>query len=69
MELICTTCDGLGEERWPKDRMQPWSNVAGWHTKLDLSYYFRRCKGCSGTGYRPSGVSVPIVPLLKSSDQ
>jgi len=66
MELICTRCDGLGEERWEKKDMHPANNVAGWYTTLERSYYSRVCEGCAGAGFVPSGVSVPTIPLQKS---
>ncbi len=71
MELICTKCDGLGQERWARSSMQPQSNVAGWErgpvnaTGWDCDYYWRPCRTCGGEGYRPSGASVPSVPLPK----
>ena len=61
MDLICTRCDGLGEERWQKKDILPQHNVYGWHTTFDLAYYARRCEACDGTGFRPSGTSVPTV--------
>lgn len=67
MELICTRCDGLGQERRNKATMHPAQNVAGWHTEYHLPYYWRPCEPCAGTGYRPSGVSVPGVPLTQAT--
>ncbi len=61
MELICTKCDGLGEERIKLSDVQPWFNVAGWHHRYDLGYIFRRCEPCNGEGFRPTGTIVPVV--------
>ena len=78
MELICTTCDGLGEERWPTKNMHPASDVYGWYpgpirqdiTALEIAlganacdYYKRTCPRCRGHGFVESGSqSVPNIP-------
>lgn len=62
MELICTVCDGLGQER--REITHPATNVAGWHREgpYPSNWYRRRCEKCEGTGFveapRPS---VPLV--------
>lgn len=67
MEIICTRCDGLGEERRATKDMHPMTNVAGWHrgpvnaTGWQCDYYCRPCEVCDGTGFRPSGTSVPAT--------
>lgn len=74
MELICTTCDGLGEERRKLYRVSELmemssmraqaimsQNVAGWDLHYAKGYMTRRCEKCNGEGYRPSGTSVPSV--------
>ena len=75
MELICSRCDGLGEERRklysPEElfaagseftRHYMGSNCAGWDLQYGKDYMRRRCEVCDGTGFRPSGASVPSVP-------
>lgn len=59
MELICTTCDGLGEER--RQITHPAQNVYGWFRRGN-GIYARPCERCAGTGFVLSGPSVPIVP-------
>jgi hypothetical protein len=74
MEVICTRCDALGEERQKLHSfaemaaMGPQAalaygarNVAGWDLRYDLGYMRRRCEACNGEGFRPAGPSVPIV--------
>lgn len=67
MEIICTRCDGLGHERMATKDMHPATNVAGWHrgpvnsTGWQCDYYWRSCEVCDGTGFRPSGTSVPAT--------
>ena len=78
IELICTTCNGLGEERWSTKNMHPASDVAGWYpgpirdgvTALGIAlganacdYYKRLCPRCQGHGFVESGgQSVPLIP-------
>lgn len=63
MEHICTTCDGLGQER--SKITHPAQNVYGWtrEPKPVLSDWWRRqCKSCHGTGYvETHKTSVPTV--------
>lgn len=74
MELICTACDGLGEERRKLHSAAEIAsmssmmvqvimsqNVAGWNLHYAKGYMSRRCDRCNGEGYRPSGTSVPSV--------
>lgn len=62
-DAICTRCNGLGCER--RQITHPEANVAGWlREELWPSNWWRRpCEACAGTGFRPMGQSVPIVPL------
>ncbi len=60
MELICTSCDGMGQER--RKITHPAANVAGWWRESPMSDWWRRpCARCNGTGFVPSGTSVPSV--------
>ena len=61
LELICTTCDGLGQER--REIIDPQANVAGWTPEpgYPVRWWRRTCKRCNGTGYVPSGTSVPSI--------
>lgn len=73
MELICPKCDGLGQQRQRAAGMHPAQNVAGWYphpvNSWPIEYYWRPCETCAGTGYRPSGQSVPLVDGRKIADQ
>lgn len=74
MLLICTTCDGLGQER--RKITHPLANTHGWTREAPvvqkighfncgvLSPWWRRtCKTCNGDGFIESGgTSVPTVP-------
>lgn len=75
MEVICISCDGLGEERRKlysaSELLSMGSqaamgiaqqNVYGWDLHYDKGYMRRRCGTCNGEGFRPTGVSVPLVP-------
>ena len=65
MLAICTTCDGLGEER--KRVTHPAQNVYGWRPESPTSTWWRRrCATCGGDGYVEAGKpSVPSVPPKK----
>jgi hypothetical protein len=78
-EVICTHCDGLGEQREKLlsfegvSAMEPAHalayqarNVAGWDLRYDLGYMRRRCEPCTGEGFRPAGPSVPSVAFSGS---
>lgn len=80
MELICTACHGLGEERqkihsaaelatMSSMRVQAImsQNVANWNMHYAKGYMSRRCEKCDGSGFRPSGTSVPSVRPPTSS--
>lgn len=59
---ICTRCDGLGVER--RRITHPMANVAGWTCEgYPFDWWRRHCEACDGTGYRPRGSSVPLIPL------
>jgi hypothetical protein len=75
-EVICTHCDGLGEQRERLLSLEEITamgsaqvmayqarNVAGWDLRYDLGYMRRRCEPCVGEGFRPAGPSVPTVGL------
>lgn len=77
MQLICTTCDGLGEERRYTKNMTPQCNVAGWAPANPITYhdngavsfstcptyYARRCRDCEGEGFIQTATSgVPLIP-------
>lgn len=72
MEVICTRCDGLGQERWARKDILPQHNVYGWYrgpvnaTGWGCDYYWRPCEACRGDGFRPSGPSVPTVAASQS---
>lgn len=74
MELICTACDGLGEERRKLHSAAELAdmssmhrqalmsqNVAGWDLNYAKGYMSRICESCNGEGFRPSGASVPPI--------
>ena len=65
MELICPTCDGLGQER--REVTHPADNVYGWTPEpgFPLIWWRRTCERCSGAGYVPSGTSVPTIAAAK----
>ena len=63
---ICTTCNGLGQER--RHITNPQANVYGWtrertETPGFLSdWWRRRCEPCQGSGFTPvMKASVPAV--------
>lgn len=61
MDLICIVCNGLGEER--RQITHPMANIHGWQRcdAMGPSWYKRRCERCDGSGYVPSGTSVPTT--------
>lgn len=76
MEIVCTRCDGLGEERRPLVPGQSYvfeemsrrhleaylmQNVAGWDMHYLHGYMCRKCEVCNGEGFRPSGPFVPQI--------
>lgn len=75
MEIICTQCDGLGEERLSVENMHPTTNVAnlrpimanvidpsGVYIGPRIVYYARTCRKCNGHGYIATGTSgVPLI--------
>ena len=65
MKLICTTCDGLGQER--REITHPAANVAGWTREpapILSNWWRRQCKTCHGEGFvSERTTSVPIIPL------
>lgn len=66
MELICQTCDGLGQER--RKITHPLANVYGWTPEsYECVWWRRQCKSCAGTGFVLSGTSVPTVSLANTS--
>lgn len=68
MEMICTQCDGLGQER--RRITHPMANVAGWWSESPLSDWWRRpCKRCGGCGLvETGGQSVPSVCASRDQD-
>lgn len=67
MKLICTTCDGLGEERREITHLQ--ANVYGWHREaLQTNWYRRRCQSCKGEGFVDEvTTSVPQISSARSA--
>lgn len=67
MQHICTTCDGLGQER--RKITHPAANVSGWTREarpLLSDWWRRRCEPCKGTGYvETNKSSVPSVGKWK----